>query len=214
MRIRSLVRGFTLIELLVVMAIIATLAALVLPMIFSAQETGNRTVCSRNLAQIHLALIEYKGRKGQNRFFPQFDGKKFVAALYRQGVLSDARVLICPSTDHENNKGEDLGGMNSDPRAEVPAAAESYAGRRNAKGSPYAIKGAIQNPTEWAMVSDGMIQTTHDNDVPEWEFPHGSTVIVLFLDGHVEQMDVQDKLGGVKKIGDGASKTLQGLSNE
>lgn len=208
--------GFTLIELLVVMAIIATLAALVLPMIFSSTETANRTQCSSNMKQIYLALTEYKMRKGKNRFFPKYDGKRFVAALYRKGVLQDARVLICPSTDHDNNKGEDLGGMNSDARAEVPAGTVSYAGRRNAKGSPYGIRAAIskQTPsTEIAVVCDGLIQVEQD-DTLTWEFPHGDTCIVLFLDGHVEQLDVEDELKGVKKIGEGATKPLNGLSND
>ncbi|MCU0722280.1 MAG: prepilin-type N-terminal cleavage/methylation domain-containing protein [Planctomycetes bacterium] len=214
MATRRLAHGFTLIELLVVMAIIATLAALVLPMIFSAQETGKRTACGRNLNQMSLALVEYKARKGQGRSFPQHDGKKFVAALYRQGVLTDARVLICPSTDDENHKGEDLGGMDSDPRAEVPPGTLSYAGRRNAKGSAFAIRGTIQNSTEVAMISDGMFQTTGENDMPEWEFPHGDTVNVLFLDGHVEGLRLKEDLGGVKKIGEGASKPLHALSND
>ena len=216
MRTRLLRSGFTLVELLVVMAIIATLAAIVLPMLFSAGETANRTVCTSNLKQIYLGMVEYKTRKGQNRFYPQYDGKKFVAALYRQGVITDAKILICPSTDHENNKGEDLGGLDSDPRAEVPAHAVSYAGRRNSKGSPYAIRGAITNPTEFAVVCDGLIQVTGEKDEPEWAFPHGDMVQVLFLDGHVDKIDVQDPngLNKVKKIGEGATKPLHALSND
>jgi prepilin-type N-terminal cleavage/methylation domain-containing protein/prepilin-type processing-associated H-X9-DG protein len=214
MRTRHLAFGFTLIELLVVMAIIATLAAVLLPMIFSAQETGRRTACGRNLNQMGLALIEYKNRKGQGRFYPQYDGKKFVAALYRQGVLTDARVLICPSTDDDNNKGEDLGGIDSDPRAEVKPGTVSYAGRRNAKGSNYSIRGTIQNSTEFAVISDGMFQKSGEDDMPEWEFPHGDTVNVLFLDGHVEGLQVKEHLKDVRKIGEGATPPLQCLSND
>ena len=204
--------AFTLIELLVVMAIIATLAALVVPMLFSSQETANRTKCQSNLKQMYLACQDYKMRKGENRFYPKYDGKKFPAALFRKGVLEDARVLICPSTDHDNHGGEDLGGMNSDPRADVKPSACSYAGRRNAPGSPYSVTAARQKKvpvTHIALVCDGLVQVEDS-----WEFNHGDAVLVLFLDGHVEVLDVQDKLNGVKKIGEGATEPLHGLSND
>ena len=41
--------GFTLIELLVVIAIIALLLALLIPVLRSARELGQRTVCLSNL---------------------------------------------------------------------------------------------------------------------------------------------------------------------
>lgn len=61
-------RAFTLIELLVVITIIATLAALLLPVLSSAKQRGQRTACISNLRQIgagiSLALNE------NNDFFP------------------------------------------------------------------------------------------------------------------------------------------------
>jgi len=206
------VRAFTLIELLVVMAIIATLAALVVPMLFTSTETAAQATCRSNLRQIHMALLDYKMKKGKNRYFPRYDGKKFVAALYRKGVLEDARVLICPSTDDENHKGEDIGGMNSDPRAEVPVGTVSYAGRRNSSASPFSIKKVRSKKTpvtEIATVCDGLIQIEDS-----YEFPHHDLVLVLFLDGHVESLDLQEDLNGIKKIGEGACDLFRGLSND
>src|SRR5215469_3737723 len=51
--------AFTLIELLVVIAIIAILAAILLPVLASAQERGKRTGCLNNLKQIAGASIMY-----------------------------------------------------------------------------------------------------------------------------------------------------------
>ena len=52
-------RGFTLVELLVVMAVLGTLAALLLPAVQGAREAARRTQCANNLKQVAQAFQTY-----------------------------------------------------------------------------------------------------------------------------------------------------------
>lgn len=60
--------GFTLVEILIVLVVLGMLAALALPMLAHARETGHRAVCATNLMQVGLAMQQYADDNG--RFLP------------------------------------------------------------------------------------------------------------------------------------------------
>jgi prepilin-type N-terminal cleavage/methylation domain-containing protein len=57
-------RAFTLIEMLVVVAIIAILAAMLIPAISRAKEGGRAARCASNLRQLQIATMNYSTDKG------------------------------------------------------------------------------------------------------------------------------------------------------
>ena len=93
--------AFTLIELLVVMAIIALMAALLVPVLAAAQERSRRSACAHNLHQIGLAVSLYAA---------DYDGQMTPAYIFldRPGAsrgfpdllvpyAPDPNIWICPN---------------------------------------------------------------------------------------------------------------------
>jgi len=94
-------RGFTLLEVIVVIAILALLAALILPYLFRNSGSSKGSRCANNLMQIGRALIMYSDVPSYatfptNKLKARGDPLPSLGILYRD-YLSDYRVFSCGS---------------------------------------------------------------------------------------------------------------------
>lgn len=85
---------FTLIELLIVIAVIAILAALLLPALGKARQAARNSVCKSQLKQIGTSLVLYASDYGD--YFPYTGGKN-----YMEGIRP---YLNAPEVVHQNTR--------------------------------------------------------------------------------------------------------------
>ena len=86
--------AFTLIELLTVIAVIAILAAMLLPALARAKLTGQRIACLNNLQEMSIARHIYTDDNQGNLILSVANENSVDTAV----ATGNAKVLICPST--------------------------------------------------------------------------------------------------------------------
>jgi len=124
--------GFTLVELLVVVAVVAVLAAILMPVFVTAKHSGHASACKSNMKQIGMALLLYAGdhddtfsrcdfRYGPNgiyvcdghdwgKWFWMFTCRPYMSSRRPadlQSGMPGSNVFVCPSRPvfHKLTKG-------------------------------------------------------------------------------------------------------------
>lgn len=186
--------GFTLIELLIVSAIIAILAALLLPTIEKVRSRARRVQCASQLRQIGIAFVSFSHdhngefpmkvstNAGGTREFVQaanrFGGNLNFAFRHFQPLsnhMSDARILVCPVDRRANPT-------------------NYFAGLRNDTISYFVNTHARSGDSDSIVAGDGNLAAAAPASVPGWGQTlswtgerHHLAGNVLFGDAHVEQ---------------------------
>jgi len=202
-------RAFTLIELLVVMAIIAILAALLLPVLGRAKTSARRAACVSNVRQINLAVRMYADDHGDAITFYTnniyFDYKERVLPYAGQTGNSSTNLplFICPADDF------DLSGPIGSWFFET-SAGQGFCHQTWTLYSSYWFNGgvthdadtnevgmaqkpfaSVRDPARTELIgeiSGGVGLSSHNRDQP-LQFPDARNVM-SFVDGHVSHIKI------------------------
>ena len=163
---------FTLIELLIVIAIIAVLAAMLLPALSKARVTAIRSSCAGVLKQMFLGLNMYAS---DYRWYPIG-----YPAEYSESYNSHWFVFkVLPYLGVK----QPVKSWDDSCNLMFVSDAASY---RSAKGGPFSI-----GPTNYNLWSSTNLADKTDH------FRHGKAVNILFLDGHVNTWSRRDEASRV-----------------
>ena len=188
-------KAFTLIELLVCIAIIAILAALLMPSLNRAREGGRRATCTNNLKQFGVAYTQYA--IDWEEFIPKNIGNGGDAS----NIVSDSTLVTDIGPVYEGGyfgkkpKAREGNELFHCPNEKTYIINNPTFGGQNYKiGSYYAISYIVAGDTMSYSGADtsSNIDLKWDKNPPNKAFiteatkNHGDGVHVLFFDGHVK----------------------------
>lgn len=188
---------FTLIELLVVVAIIAILAALLLPVLARAREQAKRTLCMANLRQGIVSASLYADEQdqwlppGYNGVWPlsiYYEGANYDFRPYLKPYLNDLRVWSCPGLglppidDLRNTRSASYAAYDYHPNFAHPQFGTG-------QGSPPRTIGNY-DPVARVMLDDKVWDVT--SVLAVWVYNHGSGIRFTYGDTASNPWSVQD----------------------
>ena len=181
--------AFTLVEIMAVIIILGILVAVLLPALSQVSEKSRGGRCSVNLSTIGQGINLYLLDLGRQVYYPQRSGQGFIAELYKEGILIEPQVYLCPSTADTNREYEATIGNTKSSVASIAGVPDfgdasgpiSYAGRLNKNQDVYpGIFHPTKNATTTPIVGDDL-GSPHNHE-------NGQVMNFLFLDTHVDHI--------------------------
>jgi prepilin-type N-terminal cleavage/methylation domain-containing protein len=202
-------RSFTLIEMLVVIAIIAVLAALLLPALAKGKGAAKKTACINNLFQINLGLRMYADDhadaiRAMTNDDPIYFTYKERIEPYLSGASADTNhsLFVCPADDFNCDDPNIKDLLPFDPisgegfyrQAVTHYDSYFFNGKADADADMRAAQkpfSSVREPAKFVLAgedSGGLGLSAHDRKEP-YQFNNAPNVM-SFVDGHVSYIRI------------------------